>query len=257
MVEKNIQMDFVDPKENAKKSPMFSKLSDMIKRAGEPTYYYNVGDEVEVGRLKGCRIDEVCDGGQYYGIRYDEGYRYEVWFNIHKSGEEKETSLTENEDIKISYSNVTVESLLHRYYFFGINCNPAYQRGSVWSDNDRELLLETIFMGGEIGRFVLKDIDMDEWREHPEFSYEIIDGKQRLLTLASFCENRFRYKGFLYSELSKRDKRTFNEASIAIADLRNLSKKDTLRVFLLLNRGGKIVSNDVLNHAKELLDNIE
>lgn len=62
---------------------------------------------------------------------------------------------------------------------------------------------------------------------------------------------------YLYSELSKKDKRTFDETAIAIADLRNLSKKDTLRVFLLLNRGGKVVSNAVLDHAKELLNEME
>ncbi len=50
---------------------------------------------------------------------------------------------------------------------------------------------------------------------------------------------------------------TFDETAIAIADLRNLSKKDTLRVFLLLNRGGKVVSNAVLDHAKELLNEME
>ena len=98
---------------------------------------------------------------------------------------------------------------------------------------------------------------MDEWNENQNYIYEIIDGKQRLLTLVAFYEGRFRYKGYLYSELSKKDKRTFNETNIAIADLRNISKKDTLRVFLLLNRGGKVVANDVLNHAKELLDEME
>ena len=254
---KTVEAKQLAPKEIARKSPTFTELPEMASRAGEPTYYYDVGDAVEIGNLSGCKIDEVCDGGLYYGVSYDDGYRYETWFNIRKAGVEKKSQLTENEDIKISYSNVTIKSLLHRYYFFGINCNPSYQRGSVWTDDDRELLLETIFMGGEIGRFVLKNIDMDEWHENQNYLYEIIDGKQRLLTLAAFYEDRFRYKGYLYSELSKKDKRTFDETAIAIADLRNLSKKDTLRVFLLLNRGGKVVSNTVLDHAKELLNEME
>ncbi len=71
-----------------------------------------------IGRLSGCKIDEVCDGGLYYGVSYDNGYRYETWFNIRRAGVEKESQLTKNDDIKISYSNVTIESLLHRYYFF-------------------------------------------------------------------------------------------------------------------------------------------
>lgn len=254
---KTVEALQLTPKEIARKSPTFMELPEMVSRAGEPTYYYDVGDAVEIGHLSGCKIDEVCDGGLYYGVSYDDGYRYETWFNIHKAGIEKGSQLTENDDIKISYSNVTIESLLHRYYFFGINCNPSYQRRSVWTDDDRKLLLETIFMGGEIGRFVLKNINMNEWNENQNYIYEIIDGKQRLLTLVAFYEDRFRYKGYLYSELSKKDKRTFNETNIAIADLRNISKKDTLRVFLLLNRGGKVVANDVLNHAKELLDEME
>ena len=129
------------PKEIARKSPTFAEIPEMASRAGKPTYYYNVGDAVVIGRLSGCKIDEVCDGGLYYGVSYDDGYRYETWFNIRRAGVEKESQLTKNDDIKISYSNVTIESLLHRYYFFGINCNPSYQRGSVWTDDDRELLL--------------------------------------------------------------------------------------------------------------------
>lgn len=148
---KTVEALQLTPKEIARKSPTFMELPEMVSRAGEPTYYYDVGDAVEIGHLSGCKIDEVCDGGLYYGVSYDDGYRYETWFNIRKAGVEKKSQLTENEDIKISYSNVTIESLLHRYYFFGINCNPSYQRGSVWTDDDRKLLLETIFMGGEIG----------------------------------------------------------------------------------------------------------
>lgn len=93
---KTVEAKQLAPKEIARKSPTFTELPEMASRAGEPTYYYDVGDAVEIGNLSGCKIDEVCDGGLYYGVSYDNGYRYETWFNIRRAGVEKESQLTKN-----------------------------------------------------------------------------------------------------------------------------------------------------------------
>lgn len=83
---KTVEALQLTPKEIARKSPTFMELPEMVSRAGEPTYYYDVGDAVEIGHLSGCKIDEVCDGGLYYGVSYDDGYRYETWYNKNRLG---------------------------------------------------------------------------------------------------------------------------------------------------------------------------
>ena len=44
--------------------------------------------------------------------------------------------------------------------------------------------------------------------------------------------------------------------NVSWAEVRNLSKEDTLRLFLMLNRGGHAVSDAVINKAEALLDAI-
>lgn len=151
-----------------------------------------------------------------------------------------------------------IESLLlkHLSEFGGIDFMPPYQREYVWTDSDKEQLLDSILMGSDIGKFTVRVLDDVEWFER-QLSYEIIDGKQRLMTLLNFYLNRFPYKGFYYNGLSAKDRRTFLDHMVSWAEVKNLDKKATLRLFLLLNRGGRPVSDTVIERAGELLKKLE
>ena len=154
---------------------------------------------------------------------------------------------------RLHYSNRSVYSLLCYHYLFGVDFNPDYQRGSVWDDGDREKLLESTFAGREIGRFVFKQLPFTRTNDDGNY-YEIVDGKQRMLTLLAFYENRFPYKGVFYNDLSPQDKNWFMDASIGIAEIdQNVTRAEVLEIFLALNEGGKPVAKEVLDHARDLL----
>ena len=70
----------------------------------------------------------------------------------------------------------------------------------------------------------------------------------------AFFENRWSYKGAFFNDLSNKDRRKFLDAMTSFAEVRGASKADTLRLFLLLNRGGQTVTEDVLQHAQALLE---
>lgn len=94
----------------------------------------------------------------------------------------------------LDFRQGSISTLLNLYYFQGVNMNPIYQRGLVWNEQDKESLIESIFLGANIGLFIFRDSNgkLDEpWNE-------IVDGKQRLSTIVDFFENRFRYRGYLY-----------------------------------------------------------
>lgn len=162
------------------------------------------------------------------------------------------TSFSSNEDIRLSYGNLTIESLIYRHILAGVDFEPDYQRERVWTQEDKESLLDSIFMGADIGRFVFRQRTDEEWHKDG-LSYEIVDGKQRLLTLLDFYENRLEYRGVMYNELSGRDRRRFLDANTALAELRNADREMVLRVFLMLNRGGRPVSEKVIEKAEHLL----
>lgn len=233
--------------------------------AGEPTYFFKEGDKVQFGAWKRTVILEVIDRGMAYRILSQSMKRKACgeeilesqetvvpWISVRPLLQGDGSSFSCNEDIRIYFNNSTVESLLSKHLNFGVDFNPDYQRDFVWEDSDKGLLLDSIFMGADIGKFVFRSKEPDEWLEDG-LLYEIIDGKQRMLTLLDYYENRFSYKGFFYNDLSPRDRRRFKDTPVSIAEVNNVTRKDTLRIFLMLNCGGRPVSEDVIQRAKDLL----
>lgn len=126
--------------------------------------------------------------------------------------------------------------------------DPPYQRGYVWDNNDKEYLLESVFLNVDIGKFAL--VERAEWKTG-EPVYEILDGKQRLSTLVDFFEGRIQYHGYFYYDLSARDKNSFLEHTISCATIRNASEKEILRYFLHLNRGGRKMKKEDLERVEK------
>ena len=243
---------------------------DMIQRElpyiNEPTYHFNIGDEVIYGSLKKCIVDDILYDGKVYGLRciatdnnygkpFDyETYRVVSWVKV-RPIEHSDTNFAENQDVRISFNNSTIESLIHHHYHFGIDFSPEYQRGYVWDQKDKELLIDSIFKNVDIGKFVLIRLRDEEWLERG-LSYEILDGKQRLSTIIEFYENRFPYKGKYYNDLGGMDKAVFKNHTISFGEIDNTDKKTVLQYFLMLNRTGKSMDEEHLNEVEMMLNSL-
>ena len=236
------------------------------KRAGSPTREFQKGEAVRYGGWLSSVIRERCEDGLYYEVesvaetKGSEPPRTQVsfvpWVNLLplKVGD---TAFASNEDIRLNYHNASVESLLHKHLLFGVDFEPEYQRGLVWDEKDKESLLDSLFMGADIGRFVFR-VKNDDEVEHPDGDfYEIVDGKQRMTTLLDFFAGRFPYRGAFYHQLSPADRRRFRDASVSIAEVRNLSKKDVLRLFLMLNRSGRPMDDETVQRVREQYENMK
>lgn len=238
-------------------------------RAGAPTRQYEIGVYVQYGGWEKSVIIDKFENGLYYEVRSEgewHDYRrkeakcvqctFVPWAKLLPL-RKGDSNFTTNEDIRLSYSNSTIEALLNKHLLSGVDFEPEYQRDFVWTDADRQALLDSVFMGADIGRFVFRVKDDDEIDLEQEIYYEIVDGKQRMLTLLDFYTGRYTYRGVHYHELSPRDRRRFDDASVSIADVRHLDKAGTLRLFLMLNRGGWPVSDDVIQNARKTLEQLE
>lgn len=101
--------------------------------------------------------------------------------------------------------------------FFLINGKQVhYQRGYVWSLQQKQALINTVYRNLESGRIILKINDLNlvqgmYAKGYTEFANrDIVDGKQRLSTLIEFIEDKFQDEwGNLFSELSPTAKRKF------------------------------------------------
>ena len=141
------------------------------------------------------------------------------------------------------------------YHCFGINMDPEYQRGYVWTDADKESLLDSVFGNIDIGKFVLVRLEGEEY-DKKKMSYEILDGKQRLSTLVDFYENRFPYKGCYFNDLSLEDRYCFKNHHISLAEVDTSDKKTILRHFLMLNQTGRAMDKEHLAKIEKMYDSL-
>ena len=77
----------------------------------------------------------------------------------------------------------TIELLISTFDFF----IPSYQRRFVWKEKNKNLFLESIFLGLPIPFMFLADCS--------DGRQEIIDGAQRMQTIVEFYNNKLRLSG--------------------------------------------------------------
>lgn len=221
---------------------------------------FKVDDRVQYGAHKETYVREVFRDGMYYVIESidikrdrDKPPRNEKqcieWHSLYPFVN-KGTSFRKEEKYYIRQLNSGIQSLLHMVFRAGVDFDVDYQRDHVWKLEDKVALIDSIFNNIDIGKFVFVQRD---WNVKDQF-YEIIDGKQRLSALREFYEDRFKYKGFYFSELSPLDKHKFLDHGITYGYLENPSKEAIFETFIKLNTCGKPMAKKHIDHVKELLD---
>ena len=242
------------------------RIQEKLDNISSPTYFFKKGDKVKFGGLEESIIDEVFYDGKIYGVigtktkkfgfeeKKVKTYHVVAWVDV-RPITNGDTNFTQNKDLRLNFLNSDIRSLLGTYYGLGIDMNPDYQRDYVWTMEDKVLLIDSVFKNIDIGKFVLVNLPFDKYVDINK-SYEILDGKQRLSTLVEFYENRFPYQGKYYNDLSREDKMTFNNLTIAVANLQDSSKRTILKYFLLLNRTGRRMEETHLQNVEKMLEKL-
>lgn len=239
------------------------RLSEQLDYIPLPTYFYEIGEEVEIGNLEDCVIKDVLENGKIYLIDYTSVHnnygnliripnslQYASWLLINKKG--NNTALSKKDDLRISFHQGRISSLLMKVYSMGVDFEPEYQRGYVWELEDKIALIDSIFNNVEIGKFAFIELNSKEWISR-KLQYEILDGKQRLSTLCEFYEGKFEYKGYKFHELSHKDRYHFTDYSVSIAELGEATEKQVIEYFIKLNSHGKVMDKEHLEKVKQLI----
>jgi hypothetical protein len=136
----------------------------------------------------------------------------------------------------------TIETINNQIVQQNVDLNPKFQRRNAWTDERRSKLIESLIVGLPVPEIVLA--------EHPtkKKSFIVIDGKQRLLTVAGFIDPTVAYwkkaelKGLkVRPDLAGTTFANLNSAPSNIDDLRKLMNAD-LRCTVIAN----VQSEDVL-----------
>jgi len=116
----------------------------------EPSYKFTVGEKVLFGALHDCVVQEVLEGGKIlhlnfhdkgsvYGKPYDAGRMPRLcwWTDVDPLDLESDTTFSRPR-LNTNYIQTSLDSLIHMAYHRGINANPDYQRGYVWTLEDKQ-----------------------------------------------------------------------------------------------------------------------
>lgn len=240
----------------------FSQRGDRLDLIPPPTYDYAVGEKVQIGARNDCVVEQVFhegrillidyhDAGTVYGRPYDNGRAYTVaaWVDVQPLATIQPTKFARKRQI-YGYAQTGVREIISRQYHRGFWDDVKYQRGYVWSMEDKIRLLDSIFHGWDIGKFVFVD------HPHPENRIEVLDGKQRINAILEFKEGRYPYRGYYWRELSWEDRNTFNSLMIQFVDIdaQRLSFADRLDIFLSLNRGGVPQTEEHIAKVQSMYD---
>ena len=239
------------------------------KLIATPNRFFKIGDSVRVGALDECVIADILFDGKAYVIQHlstptrEDKNRYERfgtwwWLDVWSPNAFKSPDRLFQEGWRGGAIQSSMDSLLHIYTYDGLVCNPEYQRGYVWTDEDRNQLLDSIFDRMDIGKFVLvrnegynhegdhslvkyktitgEDVEIERCNN---YCVEIIDGQQRLTTIIRFMLDLYEYRGRKYSNLNFHDRAEFDTFSVQYRLLREeeMTRKQILQMFMKVNRG--------------------
>lgn len=224
---------------------------------------FKIGERVSLGAHKECYVREKYDDGMFYRVEclgvkrgssndpssFVDEFHIIEWHHLYPF-EVKDTCFRKDEKYYIRHLNSGLSSLLHMIHV-GVDFDVEYQREHVWKLADKIALIDSIFNNIDIGMIVFVQLDYSH-----DIYYEVLDGKQRLSALRDFYEDRFKYNGYYYSELSRIDKNKFENHGISYGYLENPSKEAIFETFIKLNTCGKPMAVKHINHVKKLLSEL-
>jgi hypothetical protein len=156
---------------------------------------------------------------------------------------EGETSDEEVDDDEVfpqcSVRHDTVRTIYEKFKDTSLILNPWYQRGYVWSNAKQVDFITTLWYKQS---YIPSVIVLDK----AGGKMVVIDGKQRLMSIIAFLENKFQDKNgkFFnkpgYPSYSKDDQKDFESLSIPHAYYKNLTEWQELSIFEDLQKGAPL-----------------
>lgn len=162
-------------------------------------------------------------------------------------------------EIEVATRSMTIDLLLSRIRSGAIDLAPDFQRrGGIWTDRQQSRLIESLLL-----RIPLPTLYA---AEDAEENWAIVDGIQRLTTIARFIEPQLvhlpplrlsgleylgnTFNGQYYEDLPTRLKRRLRETELVVHLIRHGTPQEVkFNIFARINTGGLPLSSQELRHA--------
>ncbi len=142
----------------------------------------------------------------------------------------------------------------------GLQLNPEFQRGHVWTEEQQIAWLEYHLRGGKSGNTIY--LNNPFWRtvQTPKpgdyADYVCVDGLQRITAAQRFIHNKIKVFGSYFNEYEDKLRLVNNNTLILnVNDLK--TEKEVLQWYLDMNSGGTPHSPEEINRVRKMMDGMK
>jgi uncharacterized protein with ParB-like and HNH nuclease domain len=134
----------------------------------------------------------------------------------------------------------------------GLQLNPDFQRGHVWTEDQQIKYMEFVLKGGKTARVVYLNHDgWDTGNKPSKDGFVCVDGLQRITAIQKFINNEIKVFGHYFNEYEDSVRLT-NDIRVNVNSLK--TRKEVLQWYLEFNAGGTIHTEEEINRVKKLLE---
>ena len=136
----------------------------------------------------------------------------------------------------------------------GLELNPDFQRGHVWTEQQQIAFVEYVLRGGKSGLVVyLNDPNWTSTSTKPsDTGFTCVDGLQRITAVTKFVDDEIPAFGYLCSEFTGKMHVCTQTMRINVNNLP--TRADVLRWYLEMNSGGTPHTESELERVRGLLE---
>lgn len=235
-----------------------------IKEAGE----FSIGDKVFAdGEKEEKIISEFIKQGEDVFVIFEGDRRVvdkpKMIQRIHHCKRNEGESVFLNLKNKTLFDDLTVTaitsslgSFLDMYAEGEYDFDPEYQRGLVWTTEQKQAFIKALMIGkAEIQPIFIYNPTKRKAR------MEILDGKQRLTAILEYVRGNFEVEGLYYKDLNHSDIHIFNYVPMVYKEIKyydhkvgltNMPMQQKIELFLQVNGYGQHVSDEHLEKIKNM-----
>ena len=160
------------------------------------------------------------------------------------------------DDLTVTAITSSLGSFLDMYAEGEYDFDPEYQRGLVWTTEQKQAFIKALMIGkAEIQPIFIYNPTKRKAR------MEILDGKQRLTAILEYVRGNFEVEGLYYKDLNRSDIHIFNYVPMVYKEIKyydhkvgltNMPMQQKIELFLQVNGYGQHVSDEHLEKIKNM-----
>ena len=140
---------------------------------------------------------------------------------------------------------------------YGLQLNPKFQRGHVWTEEQQIKWLEFFLRGGRTSRIIY--LNKPDWHskvsEGTYNEFVCVDGLQRLTAIRRFVNGEIPVFGSYIYEFEDKMSLVRDSIKVNINDLK--SEKEVLQWYVDMNSGGTPHTSDEIERVRKMIYELE